>query len=121
MKKLLILFVFPVLFFVVSCNGSKTLLSKQDLKKQAQTKVSEMQQLIHFDDAQAEQLVKLEFRHALELQKAHNCYLCNSEKRIEKLEAEKAEELQRILTREQYIKYDAVENKRIKKYPLWAE
>lgn len=121
MKKILITLIFPAMMLAVACNGSKSAVSQEDLKTEAQAKVHKMQQLIHFDDAQAAQLMDLEFRHALKVQKAHNCYLCNPEKRIEKLQTEKSEELKRILTREQYIKYDAIENKRIKKGDLIAK
>ena len=121
MKKFLILFVFPILLLSVACNGNKTMLSQEDLKAQAQKKVDEMQDLIHFDDAQAAQLIELEYRYVRKVQKAQHCFFCNSEKRIEKLKGKKSLQLQRILTREQYIKYDAVENGRIKKGHLIVE
>jgi hypothetical protein len=54
-------------------------------------------------------------------QKAENCCLCNRKKRIERLKQKRDQELQRILSRDEYIQYDAVENERIKKQPLWAE
>ena len=91
------------------------------LKKSADDKVERMQQLIGFDDAQANQLKTLEYTFLLDVRKAEKCCFCNKKKRVEKLKTKRATDLQKILTREQFIKYDAVENERIKKHPLWAE
>ncbi|SFK55799.1 hypothetical protein [Proteiniphilum acetatigenes] len=84
-------------------------------------KVSSMQKLIGFDDVQAQQLRQMELNFLQEINKAENCFLCNKQRRIEKLKQKRDAELQKILERDQYIKYDAIENERIKKYPLWAK
>lgn len=90
------------------------------LKKNAEDKVAKMKELIGFDDDKAKQLSELEFQFLLDVQKVENCCLCNKKKRIEKLKQKRDTELQKVLTREQYIKYDAIENDRIKKHPLWT-
>jgi hypothetical protein len=90
------------------------------LMNSVEEKVSSMQELIGFDDAQAQQLRRMELNFLLEVNKAERCFLCNKQKRIEKLKRKRDEELQKILERGQYIKYDAIENERIKKRPLWT-
>lgn len=82
-------------------------------------KISSMQELIGFDDGQAQQLRKMELNFLLEVNKAENCFLCNKQKRIKKLKQKRDTELQKILQRDQYMKYEAIENNRIKKHPLW--
>ena len=91
------------------------------LKESADEKVTRLRELIGFDDGKARQLKELEFIFLLDVQKAENCCLCNRKKRIERLRKKRDAELQKILSREEYIRYDAVENERIRKYPLWAE
>lgn len=91
------------------------------LRKYTEQKVASMQQLIQFDDAKAEQLFKVEFNYLIEVQKAEGCTFCNKKKRIKKLQEKRDKNLQIILERDQYIKYNAIEKDRIKKQPLWAE
>ena len=100
--------------------AQKTGIIADVLKKSAEDKVTKMQELIGFDDEKARQLNELEFTFLLDVRKAESCCLCNRKKRVEKLKQNRDRELQRILTRDEYIKYDAVENERIKKQPLWA-
>lgn len=73
-------------------------------------KVNTLQKLIGFDDEQAQQLRETELNFLQEVNKAEHCFLCNKQKRIEKLKRERDTKLQTILERDQYIKYDAVEN-----------
>lgn len=91
------------------------------LKKSVDDKVEHMQQLIGFDNNQANQLKTLEYTYLLDVRKAEKCCFCNKKKRVEKLKTQRDADLQKTLTREQFIKYEAVENERIKKHPLWAE
>lgn len=83
-------------------------------------KVDDMQQNIRFSDTQAAQLKKVELDYLLEVQKTENCRCCNSVKRIKKAAEKKDQELQNTLTREQYLKYVAIEKNRVKKHPLRA-
>ena len=105
----------------LAASAQKSTVIQGILKNTAVEKVASMQQSIHFTDEQAKQLVEIEYRFLLDLQKAENCCLCNSAKRVEKLRQKKDEAVQKILTHEQFIKYDAVEKQKIKKYPVWAE
>ncbi|OJV90780.1 MAG: hypothetical protein BGO34_20825 [Bacteroidia bacterium 44-10] len=93
---------------------------EQVLRNSVEEKVDSMQKLIGFDDEQAQQLREMELKFLQEVNKAENCFLCKKQKRIEKLKQKRDVELQKILERDQYIKYDAIENDRIKKRPLWA-
>ena len=121
MKKIVTILIFPAMLLIVACNSGKSAVSQRDLKTEAQAKVQTMKQLIHFDDVQATQLMDLEFRHAQAIQNAKKAGFCNSKKRIAKLQSKKSQEIQKILTREQFIKYDAIDNKRIKKGDLIAK
>ena len=91
------------------------------LTEYATHKVEKMQRLINFSDAQHEQLKELELNFLLDVQKAESCACCNSKKKVEKLKKQKEQNLQKILTYDQFIKYDAIENNRLKKGPLQAE
>lgn len=120
MKKITLLLT-ALVVFTAMVSAQKSGIITEVLRQSAEGKVVQMKELIKFDDAQAEKLKKLEFAFLLDVQKAENCCLCNKKKRIEKLQKKRDAELQQILTRDEYIKYDAVENKKIKKHPLWAE
>lgn len=80
------------------------------LQKSAEDKVVKMQELIGFDDSTAKRLSELEFKFLLDVQKAENCWLCNKKKRIEKLQSQRELNLQKILPRDEYIKYHSTEN-----------
>jgi uncharacterized Fe-S radical SAM superfamily protein PflX len=88
------------------------------LEKSVEIKVEQMQQLIDFDDSQAGQLKTLEFQFLLDVRKAEKCCLCNTRKRIERLQIRRDAALQQILTRAQYIRWDAAENDRIQNIPV---
>lgn len=120
MKKFTLLLTAFVAFVAVA-SAQKSGIIAEVLRQSAENKVVQMQELIKFDDAQAEKLKNLEFKFLLDVQKAENCCLCNKKKRVEKLQKKRDAELQQILSRDEYIKYDAVDNKKIKKHPLWAE
>lgn len=117
MKKLTLLLVVFVAFATVA-SAQKSGIIADVLRQSAENKVAQMQELIKFDDSKAEQLISLEFNFLLDIQKAENCCLCNKKKRIEKLQKKRDSDLQQILTRDEYIKYDAVENERIKNIPV---
>lgn len=117
MKKITLLLTAFVAFVAVA-SAQKSGIIAEVLRQSAENKVVQMQELIKFDDTQAEKLKRLEFNFLLDVQKAENCCLCNKKKRVEKLQKKRDAELQQILTREQYIKYDAVEGERIKDIPV---
>ncbi len=112
-----------ILIFVVSafsaCSTMKT--TNKVLVQEVKAKVSEMQELVKFDDKQARKLEKVELKFLDKKSEIENCKGCDAEKLLRELQQKKANQLQRILERHQYIKYDAIENKRIKKGKLMAK
>ncbi|MDY9917826.1 hypothetical protein SAMN05216365_10669 [Porphyromonadaceae bacterium NLAE-zl-C104] len=119
MKKILVLSI--LLLTIIGLSAQQSSIIEKVLANSVEEKITSMQELIGFDDAQAQQLRETELNFLLEVNKAEHCFLCKKQKRIEKLKQERDTELQKILERDQYIKYDAIENKRIKKHPLWAK
>jgi glutathione peroxidase-family protein len=109
-----------ILAFTTTSN-SQTSITESVFQESVENKVENMQQLIGFDNQTAQQIREIELIFLLEVNKAEHCLLCRKQKRIEKLKKSRDEQLQKILPRDQYIKYDAIENERIKKQPLWAK
>lgn len=114
-------FIPVVLLVLLACKSNSAVLSKDELKTMAREKVIEMQELIGFNDYQAKKLIDLEYKFLYDVQKTANCFLCNKEKEIEKLKKQREADLQKYLPRDEYIKYNAIENDRIKKQPLMAK
>lgn len=106
-----------VLLTIFGLSAQQPSIIEDVLKNSVEEKVSSMQVLIGFDDDQAQQLRKMELHFLLDVNKAEHCFLCNKQKRIEKLKQKRDTELQKILKRDQYIKYEAIENERVKKVP----
>ena len=88
------------------------------LRRSAESKVQETQRLIGFDDNQAKQLKTMQLQFLLDVRRAENRTFGSSRRRIERLQRERDVALQQILTREQYIRWDAVENDRIQNIPV---
>lgn len=118
--KRIILLATVLMMFVLAVPAQKSTIIKGVLNEYAVQKVDYMQSLIKFTDVQAGQLKELELNYLLGVQKVENCKWGNQQKKVDKLKVKKDKQLQEILTREQYLKYDAVERNVIKKYPLWA-
>lgn len=120
MRKFRLLF-----FFFTFCSVS--LFSQQEgiiadiLRESAEQKVITMQRLIAFDDSLVKRLTKVEVDFLFDVRKVESCWLCNRKKRIEKLQRKREEELQRILPRNQYLKYRLIEAEAIQKGPLRVE
>lgn len=111
MKRNLIL---TVLLATIMCaSAQQPSIIENVLATSVEDKIQSIQKLIGFDDGQAKQLKEAELSFLLEVNKAEHCFLCNKAKRIEKLKRERDAALQQILTREQYIKYDAIPVNRI--------
>ncbi len=104
--------------FVTIASAQKTGIIAEVFRQSVDDKITYMQELIKLDDEQVIKLNELELNFLFNIQKAENCFLCNKKRRIQKLKENRDAELQKILTREQYIKYDAVENDRIKNIPV---
>lgn len=118
MKKTACILTVFIAFAAVALAQHPTDIINNVLKKSADDKVERMQQLIGFDDTQANQLKTLEYAFLLDVRKAENCCFCNKKKRVEKLKTKRNADLRQLLTREQFIKYDAVENERINNIPV---
>jgi hypothetical protein len=81
------------------------------LRNSVEQKVDSMQKLIGFEDEIALKLKELELKYLFDVQKAETCFLCNTSKRIKKLQSAREDKLQDILPRDQYIKYHSIDNK----------
>ncbi|HBX46502.1 hypothetical protein [Limibacterium fermenti] len=114
MKKRIFIAAVLLCAFAATSFSQKASIIEEVFRKSAEDKVARMQQLIGFDDAQADRLKTVEFRFLLEVNDAEHCFLCNKSKRIRKLQQAREEELQKILRRDEYIKYDAIDKERIK-------
>ena len=121
MKKLRVVFAVAFLISFLAVSAQQHSIIRDILQNSVTEKVDMMQQLIKFDEIQAKQLEDIELDHLLKVQKAENCCLCNTKRRKEKLQLKRDEELQKILTREQYIKYIGIEKERIRKGVLIAQ
>ena len=117
-KKLLLFTAFLAFIFHASAQQS---IVKDVFEQFVTDKVERMQELINFDDEQAIQLKELELNFLLDVNAAENCFWCRTKKRIEKLKANKQVQLKEILTHDQFIKYDALENDKIKKHPIYMD
>lgn len=108
MKKITVMF--AIVFAIIGSSKAETSIIKKAFKQSVEAKIEKMQELIGFDDEQAQQLRELELNFLLEVNKAENCFLCNRKRRVEKLEQKRDAELQNILVRDRYIKYQSIEN-----------
>ncbi|MBK5195458.1 MAG: hypothetical protein JJE08_05420 [Proteiniphilum sp.] len=118
MKKSVLLFSFLSFFVFFVFAQKPTSITHEIFSLYVEDKVINMQELIGFTNQQAAQLKELELKYLLDVQKAETCWFCNTDKRIRKLQISRKETLQKILVRDQFIKYDAIENDRIRKGDL---
>ena len=118
MKKSLLLSLTLFGFVIAIFAQNPTNIIPDALQRSAEAKVQEMQQLIQFDDNQAEQLKTMQFQFLLNVRNAENCTFCNTRRRIERLQRERDAALQQILTREQYIRWNAIENNIVQNIPV---
>ncbi|HHT21794.1 MAG TPA: hypothetical protein GXZ87_00560 [Bacteroidales bacterium] len=120
MKRLLLLSsLFMV--FTLAFPKEKSSIINEVFEQYATQKVEHIQSLVKFTDEQAKQLKNVEYQFLLDVQKAENCWLCNKKKRVEKLKVAKYKAIEKILSKNAYIKYKAIDNNEIKKMPLWAD
>ena len=116
MKKILLL---SVLLALSAATSAQTNIITNAFQRSAEAKVQEMQQLIRFDDNQAKQLKTMQFQFLLDVRNAENRTF-RSRRNIERLQRERDTVLQQILTHEQYIRWNAVENNIIQNIPVRA-
>ena len=114
MKKIIL---FSVLLALSATTFAQNNIITDALQRSAEAKVQEMQQLIRFDDYQAEQLEAMQFQFLLDVRRAENRTF-RTRRRIERLQRERNAALQEILTPEQYIRWNAIENSLIRNMPL---
>ena len=120
MKKKILLFT-ALFAFIVNAPAQESII-KDVFEKFVEDKVEKMQKLISLDENQTIQLKEIELNFYLNVNSAENCFWCSTKKRLEKLKKRREVDLQKVLTREQYIKYDAIVNDRIlEKPPLQLE
>lgn len=119
MKKKILLFI-SLLALVFNASAQDSII-KELFEKSVEDKITSMQEVIDITDEQAEQLKEVELNFLLDVNSAENCFWCNSKKRVKKLKAKKEQQLKEILRLDQYIKYDALENNKIKKHPIYME
>lgn len=94
---------------------------KDVFEKFVEDKILSMQKVIDITDDQAKLLKEVELNFLLDVNSAENCWWCNKKKKVEKLKSRKEQQLKEILRLDQYIKYDALENRKIKKHPIYME
>lgn len=115
MKKKILLFT-ALLAFILNTSAQESII-KDVFEQYVAAKIENMQKFIEFDEKQADKLKKLELNFLLDVNAAENCFWCRTKKRIKKLNKQRDNDLQLILTREQYIKYNAIDNNLIQKNP----
>jgi uncharacterized protein (DUF342 family) len=109
MKKIIL--TLGILFAVVAIsNAQEKGIIADVLRNNVEQKVDSMQILIGFEDEIARKLKELELKYLFDVQKAETCLLCNTKKKIKKLQSAREESLQKILPRDQYVKYHSIEN-----------
>ncbi len=119
MKKKILLFT-TLFAFILNASAQQSII-KDVFEKFVADKITSMQEVIDITDEQAEQLKDVELNYLLDVNSAENCWLRNTKKRVRKLDEKKQEKLKEILSLDQFIKYDALENKKIKKHPIYME
>lgn len=122
-KNTLMLLALGVLFTLgVACSSTKVP-NKDELTKTVNKKIDSMQNLIGFSNQQATKLKKIELEYLKQVKNIKKNTKIDAEsinKKILKLKDEHMDKIKNILSREQYLKYDAIENDRIKNGELRA-
>lgn len=114
--------IIAVLSIAASCASGK--FSKgfdRKITEQVDTKIVQMQELIEFNNEQAFKLKKVELEYLKGLKEAKTCKDCDAKSLEKKLQEKRTIQLKNILERSQYIKYDAIDNDRIKQIDLMAK
>ncbi len=119
MKKRILLFT-ALFSFILNISAQQSII-KDIFEKFVEEKISYMQEVIDITDDQADQLKVLELKFLMDINSVDNCWFSNSKKKAAKLNSKKQKQLKEILSLDQYIKYDAIENNKIKKHPIWAK
>lgn len=108
MKKI----IFAVIYFGLS---STLAFSQKANNNDIKAKVEHLKSLLDLTDDQAKKLEQAETDYQNQLKKLSKN---TNEKTLTQLKEKRSKKIQAILTREQFIKLDAVENGRIKQVPI---
>ena len=119
MKKKILLFT-AFVAFTLNVSAQQSII-KDVFEEFIEDKITSMQEVIDITDEQAEQLKEVELKYLLNVNSAENCWLRSTKKQVKKLDVKKQERLKEILSLDQYIKYDALVNDKIKKHPVYME
>ena len=119
MKRKVLLFT-ALFAFILNVSGQDSII-KDVFEQFVEDKISSVQKIIPISEEQAVALKKVELDYLLDVNDAENCFFCRKKQRIKKLKSEKEEQLKEILSLDEYIKYDAFVNKKIKKHPIYME
>ncbi len=117
MKKTITLITLLLIFSVALFAGKSTII-RDLLREQASLKVENIQSIVRFDNTKEKQLVDIEYNYLLDVLKAEHGCSWNSLRKVEKLKLKKEKQLQKVLTRAEFIKYDAIEKQKIQMHPL---
>ena len=109
------------LFAIILNVSAQDSIIKDVFEQFVDDKISSVQKVISITEGQAVALKKIELDYLLAVNDAENCFLCRTKHRIKKLKLKKEEQLKEILSLDEYIKYDAFVNKKIKKHPIYME
>ncbi len=124
MKKLVPFIAIGFLIAVISCSTTKAI-SKQEqsMLNKVIEKVSSMQKIIGFTNEKAQKLQKLEFDYLKQVKSLQKTQLIKEklQQKMQELNKQRDTKLQSILRRDEYLKYDAIENDRLKKGIIMAD
>ncbi|NLZ94959.1 MAG: hypothetical protein GX921_03930 [Bacteroidales bacterium] len=119
MKRKILLFT-ALFVFILNASAQESII--EDVFVQfVEEKISSVQKIIPITMEQAVALKKVELDYLLDVNAAENCFLCRKKRRIKKLKLKKEKQLKEVLSLDEYIKYDAFVNKKIKKHPIYME
>lgn len=120
MKKSLVLALF--LLVVIGLSAQQKSIIDDLFVRSVEEKIDNIQESIGFDDSQSQKLKEIELNFLKDVNKAEHCFLCNKKKRIEKLKKQRDTDLQSVLQRDQYLKYQVIDNNLINENnQLWLQ
>ncbi len=118
MKRIIILsFAFFLFSLAIFAQSSIQILHKA-LLDGVEAKVTALQEQIKFTDEQTALIKDIEISYLIDVQKIDKCFLCNKKKKMEKLVRHREEQLQKIMTPGQYIRYIGGSIDDVKRYPV---
>lgn len=110
---LLVLILFSGFVFSQNYQGNNKI-----IKKNAEIKVKTLQSMIKFNNKKAQKLVAIEYKFDLKIEREKSQSSNHAVYNIEKLKIKKEKAVRRILSREEFLKYMAIEKQHIKKHKL---